>query len=315
MPVSTISRRNFLASFAAVAAVPRSLWAQNAPTLPAVVVEGRATGATAKITTQTLRGGVSVLMGSGGNIAVLPGKDGKVLVDAGYSTSQPQITAALAALGADPLRLLIDTHWHFDHTDGNEWVHAAGAEILATARTRDRLSTPQTIAAFHADFPAAPAGAIPGKIFTGKHEVKRNGEILMLTQYEPAHTDTDTSVLFSHANVMHLGDTWFNGFYPFIDYSSGGSIDGMIRAADRNLATASASTILVPGHGPIGDKAQLTEFRAMLVGVRAQVAEQKKQGKSLADTVAARPSADFDAKFGGGFMKPEVFVSLVYQGV
>lgn len=313
-----LSRRGFLGSSAAVAAgvfvSGRYTFAQEAA-LPAVVVQGRAAGATAKITTMPLRGGISVLMGSGGNIAVLPGTGGKLLVDSGYSTSKPQVLEALNAISADRISHLVNTHWHFDHTDGNEWVHAAGATIIAQKNTRTRLSTPQEIKAFNAVFPAAPIGARPTMTFDEKHTLKLNGETLHLTHYAPAHTDTDISVHFANADILHIGDTWFNGFYPFIDYSTGGSINGMILAAEASLKVANAKTIIIPGHGPIGDKAQLTEYRDVLVDARDKTAALKKQGKSLAEVVAAKPTEKYDAKWGGGFMKPEVFLGLVYQGV
>jgi glyoxylase-like metal-dependent hydrolase (beta-lactamase superfamily II) len=313
-----MNRRHFLVTTSLAASAlwldPRALFSQSGE-VNAVVTQGRAAAATAKITTKALRGNVSCLMGSGGNIAVLPGKDGKLLVDSGYSTSQPQITEALTALSADPIRHLINTHWHFDHTDGNEWVHAAGATILAQQNCKTRLSTPQTIAAFHATFPASPAGAIPSETFADTKTVKLNGETLMLAHYDPAHTDGDISIRFADADVIHLGDTWFNGFYPFIDYSSGGSIDGMIRAAEHSLSGVSAKTIIIPGHGPVGDKAQLSEYHDVLVFAREQVAALKKQGKTVEEAAAAKPLARYDATWGAGFMKPEAFVALVYQGV
>ncbi len=316
--ISTLSRRAFLRSSTALAAssfaVPRVLLAQQGQQ-PAVVVNGRAAAASAKITVQPLRGGVSAVMGSGGNIAVLPGSQGKVLVDSGISTSRPQILEALNGLSVDPLTHLINTHWHYDHTDGNEWVHAAGATIIAQQNTRTRLSTQQEIKAFGAIFPPAPAAAIPTRTFGEKDEARLNGVTLHMVHYEPAHTDTDISVHFIEANVLHTGDTWFNGFYPFIDYSTGGSIDGMIKAADWNLKTANADTIIIPGHGPVGDRKQLQEYRDVIVQARDKVAALKKQGRTLAEVVAAQPLAQYDSKWGAGFMKPDVFLGLVYQGV
>jgi glyoxylase-like metal-dependent hydrolase (beta-lactamase superfamily II) len=310
-----VSRRGFLASTAMLAGASlverRMLFGQDS-TLPTVMLQGRANGAKAKIATQKLRGSVSALTGSGGNIAVLVGADGAVLVDSSFATSQPQITEALAGLNAGPVKHLINTHWHFDHTDGNEWMHAGGATIVAQEKTKERLSTPQYIGAFKAQFPASPAGAIPRFTFVKGDAMTLNGEALKLEHYDPAHTDTDAWVYFPAADVLHVGDTWFNGFYPFIDYSTGGSIDGMIKATEKNLAFASAKTIIIPGHGAIGDKAQLTEFHEMLAGCRANVAALKKQGKTLEETVAAKPTAAYDAKFG---QKPETFVGLVYQGV
>jgi glyoxylase-like metal-dependent hydrolase (beta-lactamase superfamily II) len=313
-----VSRRRFIAtgSFAATAAwlSPSNLFAQT-PTQPDVVIQGRASAATAKITTQSLRGNVSVLMGSGGNIAVLPGPEGKLIVDSGISTSRPQITEALNAISGAPVTHLINTHWHYDHTDGNEWMHNVGATILAQENTRQRLSTKQSIGAFKADFPPAPAAAVPTEVFGKSKTLKLNGATLHLAHYDPAHTDTDISIYFVEANVLHCGDTWFNGFYPFIDYSTGGSINGMIAATERNLVTANDKTIVIPGHGPVGDRAGLLRTNAMLVGCRDAVAALKKQGKTLPEVVAAKPTAAFDETWGKGFMNADTFTALVYQGV
>jgi len=171
---------------------------------------------------------------------------------------------------------------------------------------------PAEIAAFKASFPPSPAGAIPTLVFASDDKTKLNGATLVLRHYDPAHTDTDISIYFPEANVLHVGDTWFNGFYPFIDYSTGGSINGMIRATERNLAAATTDTIIIPGHGPIGNKTQLTEFHDMLVGTRDNVAKLKKEGKSLDETIAAKPTAAYDEKWG---KKPEAFIGYVYQGV
>ena len=280
-----------------------------------MVVQGRAAAAKAKITTTKLRSNLYALQGSGGNIAVLTGPQGKVMVDAGISTSHPQIMEAMNAVSADPLTHLINTHWHWDHTDGNEAMHAAGATIIAQENTKKRLSSAQTIALFNVTFPAAPTGAVPAKTFAETDKAKLNGVTLQMTHYAPAHTDSDISVLFVEADVLHVGDTWFNGFYPLIDYSSGGNINGMIKAADWSLANSGPETIIIPGHGPIGDKKQLQEFRDVLAGSRDKVAALKAQGKSVTEVVAAKPTAEYDAKFGGGSIKPDVFVGLVYQGV
>jgi glyoxylase-like metal-dependent hydrolase (beta-lactamase superfamily II) len=314
-----LSRRNFLTSSAAATAAafaPRLLFSQAPP--PATTDRAatmRAAAANAKITTQHLRNNISVLMGSGGNIAVLPGPEGKLLVDSGFATSRPQITEALNAISADPIQHLVDTHWHFDHTDGNEWMHSAGATIIAHERTRQRLSTPQVIAAFGMHFAPSPAGALPTEVFASDHTLTINGATILLKHYDPAHTDTDISVLFADADILHTGDTFSNGVYPFIDYSSGGHINGMIRAAERNMAVGTDSTILIPGHGPIGNKAQLTESHAMLVTVRDAVANLKKQGRTIDEVVAAKPTSPFDDKYGKGTVNGDLFTRLVYQGV
>jgi glyoxylase-like metal-dependent hydrolase (beta-lactamase superfamily II) len=312
------TRRSFLASSAAVTIAslsPRTLFAQEEPKLPAMLVQGRATAATAKITTQKLHDNVSVLMGSGGNIVVLSGPQGKLLVDAGVSTSQPQITEALAAISADPIQHLINTHWHWDHTDGNPWVHRAGAKIIAHEKTRQRLSSTQTITAFNATFPPIPADGLPTLLFTDSHSLKLNGVTIALSHYDPAHTDTDISVYFTDADVLHTGDTWFNGAYPFFDASTGGHIDGMIRATKKTLEIGTTSTVLVPGHGAVGTKKDLAESLDMLTTLRGKIADLKKDGKTADEVVALKPTASFDTKFGNGFVKPEMFVRLVYQGV
>jgi glyoxylase-like metal-dependent hydrolase (beta-lactamase superfamily II) len=271
--------------------------------------------AAAKITVQPLRGNISVLMGAGGNIAVLPGRDGKLLIDAGFAGARPAITDALEGISSDPIKHLINTHWHFDHTDGNEWLHAAGASILAHDNTRKHLSTDTRVDGWDYTFPAAPAGAIPTDTFASERTIHLNGATIELTYYPPAHTDSDISVNFTDAEVFLTGDTWWNGYYPFIDYSTGGSIDGTIRAAEENLAKVTDRMILIPGHGPIADKSHLAHFRDILVEIRSRVAGLKKEGRSLPEIIAAKPSAAYDAKWGGGFMSPSVFTALVYQGI
>ncbi|HEY6376549.1 MAG TPA: MBL fold metallo-hydrolase, partial [Edaphobacter sp.] len=310
-------RRSFLTTTAAAATAawltPRSLFAQTQQ--PEMILKARETAATAKITTQKLRGNVSVLLGSGGNIAVLPGPQGKLLVDSGMSTSRPQITEALAAISADPIQHLINTHWHYDHTDGNQWMHSVGAAIIAHEKTRLRLASPQTIEFFHITVPAAPADALPTVLFTTDHSLETNGATIALSHYDPAHTDTDISVYFADADVLHTGDTWFNGTYPFIDYSTGGHIDGMVRATKHSLTIGTTSTIVIPGHGPVGNKQQLSDTLDMLSAIRDKVAALKQQGKTIDEAIAAKPTAQFDDKYGKGFVTPEMFTRLVYQGV
>jgi glyoxylase-like metal-dependent hydrolase (beta-lactamase superfamily II) len=308
-----ISRRSFFTNAATAAAaaylVPRSLLAQAAPDF---LTKSRASNANNKITATPLRRNVTFLGGAGGNIAVLTAKQGKLVVDSGYASCRPQLTTALAAINDQPVSVLINTHWHLDHVDGNEWMHAAGATIWAHENTRYRMASPQRIAAFDAAISPSPNGALPTILFNSYRTLSDTINTLKLTYYEPAHTDTDISVYFTEANILHTGDTWFNGFYPFIDYSSGGSINGMIQATVKNLNMAGADTIIIPGHGPVGDKAQLTEFRDMLVGARDNVAKLKKEGKSLNETIAAKPTAAYDTKWGA---KPEAFIGYVYQGV
>ena len=272
--------------------------------------------AASPIVTHGLRSGISVLEGSGGNIAVLTGSDGKLLIDAGISVSRSQLTKALATLGGEPITHLVNTHWHFDHADGNEWLHAAGAKIIAQANTKKHLSGVQRVEDWDYNFLPHSRGGIPSEVFAVDYKLKLNGASIDLKHYGPAHTDSDISVTFAEANVVHVGDTFWNGIYPFIDYSTGGSIDGMIAASDANLAATTADTIIIPGHGnPVSNKAELQEFRDMLVGIRDNVAKLKKQGRSRDETVAAKPTAAFDAKWGQFVIDPGFFTRLVYQGV
>jgi glyoxylase-like metal-dependent hydrolase (beta-lactamase superfamily II) len=244
---------------------------------------------------------------------VLTGRDGKVLVDAGIS--RPQVEDTLTGLSDDPVRHLINSHWHFDHTDGNEWLHSIGAEITAHENTRKHLSISTRVEDWNFTFPPAPASALPTRLITADETLHFNGTTLALNCYGPAHTDSDISVEFQEANVIDVADTFWNGEYPFVDYSTGGSIDGMIRAAEANVANTNDETIVIPGHGTIGNKSQLIEFRDMLVAIREKVAGLKKQGKSLEDAVAAKPTADFDAKWGGFVIDGNFFTRLVYVGV
>ena len=272
--------------------------------------------ATAPIISHPLRNNISVLEGSGGNIAVLTGADGKVLIDAGIGVSRDHIKQALGALSNEPVTHLINTHWHFDHADGNEWLHAAGAKIIANAATAQYLSKVQRVEDWDYNFLAAPQSARPSEVFTGEREMKLNGTTLSLKSYPPAHTDGDISVRFSEADVLHVGDTFWNGIYPFIDQSTGGSIDGMIAACDLNLHSTTDKTIIIPGHGkPVSNRAELQDFREMLVRVRDNVAALKREGRSRDEVVAAKPTAAFDAKWGNFVIDGGFFTRIVYEGV
>src|SRR5579862_5211314 len=310
-----VSRRQFLISsgvaVAAACLVPPRVFSQQG-----LVEMALKESATAKVTVQTLRRNISVLLGAGGNIAVLTGTDGKLVVDAEIVTARPNVSKALAGINADPIKQLINTHWHFDHTGGNEWVHEAGASVLAHENTRKHLSTATFVGGnFQYTFPAAPAGAIPSTVFKDEHTLRINNTTLMLKHYLPAHTDSDVSVYFSDADILHTGDTFWNRDYPFIDYWTGGSIDGQIRAAEANIAKVTSKTIVIPGHGAVGGKADLILFRDVLVDIRDKVAALKKQGKALPEVIAAKPGARYDAVWGKSFQGPSDFVALVYQGV
>ena len=280
-----------------------------------IVNRARNEAAKAEITVRPLRGNLSVVMGSGGNITAFSGPDGKLLVDAGIPASKPKIIEALAAISRDPIRYLINTHWHFDHTDGNQWVHDAGATIIAHENTRRHLSSITRVDDWDFTFPPLRESALPTEVFKTDRTLDINGATIALEYYGPCHTDGDISVEFAHADVFITGDTWWNGFYPFIDYSTGGSINGMIRATEANLAKVTDKTVIIPGHGAVGDKSQLTEYRDMLVNMRDKVAAIKKQGMSLDEVLAAKPSAAYDARWGRFLIDGSFFTRLVYAGV
>ncbi len=271
--------------------------------------------AKADITVQSIRGNISVLMGSGGNISVLTGSDGKLMVDAGIAVSQQKIAAALENISSAPVKYLIDTHYHWDHTDGNEWVHQAGATIIAHTNTLKDLSSTIRVAEWHHTFTPASAGALPTVTFSDSKNIRFDSTTILMKYYGPSHTNSDISVYYKEPDVLQTGDTWWNGIYPMIDYAAGGSIDGMIRAAEANIAKATDHTIIIPGHGPIGNRAQLIEYRDMLVAIRNDVAALKKQGMTLAEITAAKPTAAYDAKWGGFVIGPALFTELVYRGV
>ena len=291
---------------------PRAAFAQAQSIVELIKSEA----AQSPITVHKLRGNVAVLEGSGGNVAVLTGSEGKLLVDAGIGVSRPQMLTALDDLGGAPITHLINTHWHFDHSGGNEWVNKEGAVILAHENTRKHLLVTQRVEDWSYDFKAPPPNALPEQVFSTEHALKLNGATLALKHYGPAHTDSDISIRFVEADILHAGDTFWNGVYPFIDYSTGGHIDGTIAAAEANLAATTDQTIIIPGHGaPVGTRTQLREFRDMLVDVRANVAALKKRGMSLEAIVAAHPTAAHDAVWGRFVISPVLFTRLVYEGV
>ncbi|GAA3063508.1 MBL fold metallo-hydrolase [Streptomyces glomeratus] len=267
------------------------------------------------ITVTPLRGGVYLLQGSGGNIGVLPSKDGAFMVDAGIAVSRQKMESALNKLGATRIRYLVNTHWHFDHTGGNSWVHEHGAEIIATPNTLRNLSKTIRVAEWVHTFTPVPAAARPTVTVASEKTFTVGGQPVRLRPYSPAHTDGDLSADFTRADVLFTGDTFWNDLYPFIDHETGGSIDGTIRAANQNIAMVGDGTIVVPGHGPVGRRADLVEYRNMLVGIRNRVADLKGRGLTVEQTIAAKPTQPFDAKWGQGIIGPDLFTKLVYLGV
>jgi len=314
LPMFEMNRRNFLrASGLAGAAAMTPRW-MRAQALPDRVVQGRAAALNAPITTTKLYDNVYLLSnGVGGNMALQTGPEGNILVDSNFSTVVPKIREAIAGVSHDAPDALINTHWHYDHTDGNEALHAAGFSIFAQQKTRERMARPQAIPFFHLVMPASPESALPTITFDDALHAWHNGDSLDLVHFDPAHTDTDIYVHFHNANVLHMGDTWFNGMYPFLDEATGGRIGGMIDAEEKALALVGNDTKIIPGHGPLGSKADLQKSHDMLAAIRDKVAALKAAGASEQEAIAKKPTAEFDAAWAKGFLTPDLFTGIVYR--
>ena len=261
---------------------------------------------------QKLTDNLTLLSGPGGNVLVLNGADGKLVVDTFLAPAWPKFKEALDSISGAPLKTVINTHWHFDHTDNNAPLHAAGATIIAHENTKKRMSEPHDLPVMSLHFPPSPADALPQQVFAAGHKLQANGEMLSLQHFAPAHTDTDIYIHLQKANVIHLGDTFFNGSYPYIDSGTRGTISGMIAANDKILALVDKDTKIIPGHGPLGNKDDLKKFRDMLVTARDRVQKLKSAGKSAQEAVAAKPFADLEPVWGKFLLNGDLFVQVVY---
>lgn len=259
--------------------------------------------------------GIHMLKGAGGNIGVSVGEDGVVLIDDQFAPLTPKIQAAIRRVSDKPIRFVLNTHWHFDHTGGNENLGEAGAVIVAHHNVRKRMAAGGLMEAFKREMPPAPGAALPVVTFGDDMHLHLNGQKLEATHVPPAHTDGDAFVFFPDANVLHAGDLYFNGLYPVIDWGSGGHIDGMLAAADRMLALINAQTKVIPGHGPLSDKAELQAYRDMLATVAKRMNALVAAGKSLEEVQAEKPTAEFDEAWGKGYYTPTEWVEQVYEGV
>lgn len=223
MRKSNISRGRFLRSAGLITAGmilnPRDMFAQDSPVITIINAAAKDS-----IVVHKLRGNIHVLEGSGGNISVFNGKDGVLMVDAGISVSQQKIIAAIKGISTGPVKYLINTHWHFDHADGNEWVHNAGATIIAQENTKKNLSRSITVKDWNYTFKPHSQAGLPTVVFKDEHTLPFNGSQIKMKYYSPAHTDCDISVYFPEADVLHVADTWWNAYYPFIDHDSGGKL-------------------------------------------------------------------------------------------
>lgn len=260
-------------------------------------------------------GGVSMLIGEGGNIGVTSGKDGIFLVDDQFEPLLPKIRAAVKTLGEGPIRFVVNTHFHGDHTGSNAKLYQSGAVIIAHENVRKRLGLERINPGTKERTPPKPPEAWPLVTYANGVKLYLNGDELEVTHVARAHTDGDSIIRFRKANVVHMGDTFFNGNYPFIDIDSGGSIDGIVSAADVVLPTIDEKTRIIPGHGPLGTKADLQNYRNVMATIRDRVKALVAQGKTLDQAIAAKPTAQWDATWGKGFMTPDVFVSFVYRSL
>lgn len=294
------SRRDIFRVAAAGLAASRFAFSQNAPALQVT----------------KLSPNVSVVIGDGGNIAVVTSADSVLLVDAGLPTSADALVATIAdKISSKPITTLFNTHWHFDHTGANVLLGGKGTRIISHENTRARLTAKITMEALNRTFEPMAAPGLPTVTFSDGGSIYQGNETLHYTHVAPAHTDTDAYVLFPKSNVLHTGDLFFNGFYPVIDYSTKGWVGGMAAAADKLLAIVDSSTKIIPGHGPIADKAGLQAYRDMLMTVTERLTKLSKQKMPVEKVVAAAPTKDLDAKWGVGMFKPDAWVAVAYTSI
>jgi len=256
---------------------------------------------------------IYMLMGSGGNIGVCVGEDGVLMIDDQFAPLSDKILAAIKKLSDKELGYLVNTHFHGDHTGGNENFAKAGATIVAHQNVRKRLSTEQVRGS--RTTPPAPKAAWPVITFSDDMSLHVNGEDIMIHHVHNAHTDGDAILYFTTSNVMHLGDTFFNGRYPFIDISSGGSINGIIAAADKAIFLADDDTKIIPGHGELASRADLIEYRKVLITMRDRVKAAMDEGQTIDQILAAKLGADRDEEWGSGFINGDRFVDFIYSSI
>jgi cyclase len=268
-----------------------------------------------EIKTTDLGDNCYILEGQGGNITVAVAKEGIIMVDGQFAPLHDKIKAAVAVISNLPIKYLINTHYHGDHTGGNESFAKDGATIVAQINVKNRLAAGTTNGLTGAKTPPAPPGALPSDTYTNFSKIRLRGRVANLKHIENAHTDGDTYVWFKTANLLSTGDTFTNGRYPNIDFANGGNIRGMIAATDIYLKLANAKTRIVPGHGPLADKAALVEYHKMLITARDRMAKLVKEGKSEADVVAAKPFADLDAKWAPTELASTNFIRVVYHSL
>ena len=292
-------------------ATPRFALQGSAPGADALAA-ARARFGKVPITSTKLSDNLTLFMGPGGNVVVLNGKDGKLLVDTFTQFAWDRFKKVLDEISNAPVKLAIDSHWHWDHTDNNVNVRAAGATLIAHENTLKRLKETHDLDVIGLHFDPSPENALPQRTFKESYQMNFSGEHVTLGHLAPAHTDSDIYIHFQKANVLHMGDVFFNGIYSYIDKETSGSIGGMIAGTTKMLAMVDNDTKIVPGHGPLGNKTDLKMFRDMLVTARDRVRKLKSSGKTLEEAVAAKPLSDLDPVWGKGVLNGEAFVHVIY---
>jgi glyoxylase-like metal-dependent hydrolase (beta-lactamase superfamily II) len=252
-----------------------------------------------------------MLTGAGGNLGLSVGEDAVFLIDDQFAPLTDKINAAIAKISAKPVRFVLNTHWHFDHTGGNENYGRAGALIVAHENVRKRMGSEQFIEFLRMNTKPSPRAALPVVTFAGAMSFHLNGEEIRAIHVARAHTDGDSIVHFLGGDIVHMGDVFFNGFYPFIDTASGGTIDGVVAACDQVLGIVTDRTRIIPGHGPLATRDDLQAYRDMLAAVSARVKQLIAEGRKLEEITAAGVTRDYDGKWGKGFIKPEKFAEMV----
>ena len=266
------------------------------------------------LTSTPVRGSVHVLvMPAAGNVGVSVGKDGVFMIDDQFAPMAPKISAAVARLTDKPVRYILNTHWHGDHSGGNATFGGQGIVIVAHDNVRTRMSAEHFNAFFKSTTPPSPAEALPVITFSDRITFHFNGDTIRVIHIPGAHTDGDAMFYFEKADVLHAGDVFVLYGYPFIDLSSGGSTAGMIAGLDQILGVIGPETLVIPGHGPVVRRDRVESFRAMLATARDRVLKLVDEGKTLEQVIAARPLADFDLEWGKSFIKVDQFVTTLYN--
>lgn len=281
--------------------------------LVATAVQGDSKFDNVAINTIPVNDGIYMLMGAGGNIGVSIGDDGTFIIDNQYAEMSGKITAAIKKLSGTPAKFMANTHWHGDHTGSNEHFGKQGVVIVAHENVRRSLSESKFLPLANKHKHASPKGALPVLTFQNEMSLHLNGDDIRLVHVANAHTDGDAIIHFTKANVIHAGDTFFNGLYPYIDVASNGSLAGMIAASNTILQLADEETKIIPGHGPLANKSDLIVYRDMLTTVEQKIGTLIRAGKNETEVIAAKPTAEFDRQWGKGFLPADVWIKIIYN--